>query len=255
MSLTFEQANLDFSLYYRDLFFEIGDSQTGELLDEVLRDEVAHVAHGVHYLNTQKPSNVDLFDYYSSLLTYPLTPARAKGKYFSVRHRQRAGLSQAFIDRLNVFTHSKGRVPDVHLFNPDIESEWAHFPRQFTPTKPIQQLTADLETVPMYYCTAEDVVVVQKMPPIDHLNRLKSLGYSIPEFRTCGDAATKIQQRKFGRLRPWGWSPNALRRLKPFVKGTRNAPPKLDLERRALNAKNTVHAIAKPVFEAFSRAH
>ncbi len=58
MSLTFEQANLDFSLQYRDAFAAVGDVESAEVMAEVLEDEVAHVRHGVHFLERVRSSNV-----------------------------------------------------------------------------------------------------------------------------------------------------------------------------------------------------
>ena len=49
MSLTFEQANLDFSQYWMGRFAEIGDEETRGLLHRVYDDEIRHVRHGLHW--------------------------------------------------------------------------------------------------------------------------------------------------------------------------------------------------------------
>ena len=46
MSLTLEQANLDYSQYYWQLFQELGDHCTASLLEKVYQDEIGHVAYG-----------------------------------------------------------------------------------------------------------------------------------------------------------------------------------------------------------------
>jgi uncharacterized ferritin-like protein (DUF455 family) len=99
MALTFEQANLDFATYYRDYFKSIDDSKTASILDTVLTDEIAHVAIGARYLNTQK-NEKSLWEYYTEVLPFPLTPNRAKGKVINLEARKQAGLEQDFIDSL-----------------------------------------------------------------------------------------------------------------------------------------------------------
>ena len=43
MGLTFEQANLDYSLLYRDAFRDAGDEETARVIERVHRDEIGHV--------------------------------------------------------------------------------------------------------------------------------------------------------------------------------------------------------------------
>ena len=47
MSLTFEQANLDFALFYQKAFARIGDTATADILQRVYEDEIGHVKNGV----------------------------------------------------------------------------------------------------------------------------------------------------------------------------------------------------------------
>ena len=54
MSLTFEQANLDFSLYYKEAFEKIGDESTAAVLDEVYQDEISHVSNGLKWFRKWK---------------------------------------------------------------------------------------------------------------------------------------------------------------------------------------------------------
>ncbi len=46
MSLTFEMANLDFAPTYGKTFHECGDEDAAELMKQILKDEIAHVAFG-----------------------------------------------------------------------------------------------------------------------------------------------------------------------------------------------------------------
>ena len=96
MSLTFEMANLDFMMIYKDAFLKVEDSKTAAILDVVLDDEISHVAFGVNYLNRKKQT-LDLWSYYKSCLPMPLTPARSKGPILNKDSRLKTGIDQAFL--------------------------------------------------------------------------------------------------------------------------------------------------------------
>ena len=53
MGLTLEQANLDFTLVYRDAFREAGDEASAEVCQRVHDDEVRHVRVAVEWLRTK----------------------------------------------------------------------------------------------------------------------------------------------------------------------------------------------------------
>jgi uncharacterized ferritin-like protein (DUF455 family) len=97
MGLTFEQANLDFSLLYRDAFRAAGDEVSARVCQQVHDDEVGHVrlaAAWLRFLGTPGASEVER---YSEAVPFPFSAARAKGRRFDVRSRRRAGLSEDFI--------------------------------------------------------------------------------------------------------------------------------------------------------------
>lgn len=100
LALTFESANLDFSRYYSEVFRELGDDETANIMDEVYRDEISHVAVGAHWLKKWR-GDKELWDYYLSGLPALLTPARAKGIVFEHEAREKAGLDSEFIEKLN----------------------------------------------------------------------------------------------------------------------------------------------------------
>jgi uncharacterized ferritin-like protein (DUF455 family) len=101
MALTFETANLDFLIYYRNVFKELGDDKTCEVMDVVYKDEIKHVAIGNSNL-TKSILNLKeektLWSYYLELLPVQVTPSRSKGKNISIESRLLAGLDQSFID-------------------------------------------------------------------------------------------------------------------------------------------------------------
>jgi uncharacterized ferritin-like protein (DUF455 family) len=108
MSMTFESANLDFALQYQQVFRDAGDTKTAEILRVVYEDELTHVAFGAHWINQWKQDKT-LWEYYTSILPYPLTPARAKGPVFSEISRLEAGLDPDWINNLRNY-HDDYRI-------------------------------------------------------------------------------------------------------------------------------------------------
>lgn len=142
MGLTFEQANLDFSLLYRDAFRRHGDDPGAEALDRVHHDEIGHVRLAARWLprvgrgawashevrasgggqegsvgevagdggdRARFGSDGDVgermlsdVELYERFLPFPLSAARAKGRRFEAGPRRQAGLSEAFIAHVRV---------------------------------------------------------------------------------------------------------------------------------------------------------
>lgn len=95
MGLTLEQANLDFSMLYRDAFLQAGDEESAAAMQVVHDDEIGHVKLAAVWLPrlSQKP----LAQAYQDAVPFPLSAARAKGRRFEVGARKKAGLDDAFI--------------------------------------------------------------------------------------------------------------------------------------------------------------
>lgn len=102
MGLTFEQANLDYSLLYRDAFRDAGDEATARVIERVHRDEIGHVRLAAVWLRRlaaerrEDPGRNDVALYVEAV-PFPLSAARAKGRRFDVESRRRAGLSEEMI--------------------------------------------------------------------------------------------------------------------------------------------------------------
>jgi len=96
MGLTLEQANLDFSLLYRDAFAEVGDAATAAVLQRVHDDEVGHVKLAAVWIRRLSGGKSDLEAYLESV-PFPLCAARAKARKFSASSRRLAGLSEEMI--------------------------------------------------------------------------------------------------------------------------------------------------------------
>jgi len=99
MSLTFENANLDHSLEAAAAARRAGDEKTARVIERVHRDEIEHVRFGWRWLEAWKGER-SAWQAYRESLTWPLRPAKAKGRRFDPRPRRRAGLDDDFIRRL-----------------------------------------------------------------------------------------------------------------------------------------------------------
>lgn len=97
MGLTLEQANLDYTLLYRDAFRSAGDEEGAQVLQRVHDDEIRHVALAAHWLPRVAPDVGDEVERYTRHVPFPLSPVRAKARRFDVAARRRAGLGDAFI--------------------------------------------------------------------------------------------------------------------------------------------------------------
>jgi uncharacterized ferritin-like protein (DUF455 family) len=84
LSLTFEQANLDFSRQFAAAFQAVGDDRTAGLLEGIYRDEIAHVAHGLKWFRRWKNPALSDWEAFQSQLKFPLSPQRAKGSVLNV---------------------------------------------------------------------------------------------------------------------------------------------------------------------------
>ncbi|MCP5058649.1 MAG: ferritin-like domain-containing protein [bacterium] len=108
VGLTFEQANLDFSLLYRDAFREAGDEESARVCQEIHDDEVGHVAFAASWLEVLQPGG-DAIARYEASVPFPFSAARAKGRRFDVAGRRKAGLSDAFIEHVRTARSSQER--------------------------------------------------------------------------------------------------------------------------------------------------
>jgi uncharacterized ferritin-like protein (DUF455 family) len=219
LCLTFEQANLDFCRHFARGFHAVGDNDTAALLDGIYRDEIGHVAHGLKWFRRWKNPGESDWNAFCRQLKFPLSPQRAKGFTLNVEGRRAAGLDPAFVAELNVYSQSKGRTPNVFVFNPFAEGRIA-LGNGFTPVKHQAQLAGDLANLPQFLGRADDIVLVPKRPSVEFLSAIKQAGFALPEFVELKngriDPAGKLAARKLGRLRPWAWGPDSVELLRPL---------------------------------------
>jgi uncharacterized ferritin-like protein (DUF455 family) len=219
LSLTFEQANLDYCRQFAGAFKAAGDGATARLLERIYRDEIGHVAYGLKWFRRWKNPGESDWEAFRRQLRFPLSPRRAKGVALNVEGRRAAGLDETFINELSVYSQSRGRTPVVHVFNPFVELRISRG-RSFTPAKHQAALARDLANLPQFLCRQDDVVLVPKRPSLAFLNAVRQAGFSLPEFvELKGEriaAASSLRHRKLGGLRPWAWGPDAVELLQPL---------------------------------------
>ena len=219
LSLTFEQANLDFARHFSRVFGQVGDAQSAALLEKIYRDEIGHVAYGLKWFRRWKNPNESDWVAFCRQLKFPLSPQRAKGFSLNVEGRRAAGLDPAFIAELDVFSHSKGRTPTVFIFNPFAEGRMAQG-KSFNLSRHQAGLQRDLSNLPQYLCRQDDIVLVHQRPSVEFLSEIKRVGFDLPEFveidERHGLKNSVVSARKLGRLRPWAWSPDSVELLQPL---------------------------------------
>lgn len=221
LNLTFEQANLDFSKHYAALFRQVGDNATAAVLEKIHLDEIGHVGHGLKWFRKWKEQGETDWHAYRRCLSFPLTPARAKGiAPFNAESRRIVGFDEEFIRHLEVCQVSRGRTPVLHWFNPNAEfhARSAFSGRPWQPDKSSLALETDLEALMIGCCHADDAQLMRRVPSVHHLKRLKDAGFELPELL----ALDTKPGRKLGGLRPWAWSPDAVERLRPFAADVAN---------------------------------
>jgi uncharacterized ferritin-like protein (DUF455 family) len=100
LPLTFEGRNLDHTLEFEAWFERSGDQKSAGVMRAIHRDEIQHVAFGVHWLRRLKPPGLSDWEAYEAALQWPLRPEKARGKSFHREPRLAAGMSPEFVDRL-----------------------------------------------------------------------------------------------------------------------------------------------------------
>lgn len=217
MSLTFEQANLDYAGYYAQAFSKAGDAPTAKVLHQVYEDEIGHVKHGEAWFQRWRSPLQSAFEAYAEALPDLLTPARAKGLVFDLGARQRAGLSEDYIRALEVFSDSRGRPPNLWWLHLGCEHDWVWGAGQPTP-RTVTQMQEDLEALPLFLAASDDAVLISQPPDVSWLHTLREAGVQPPRFievPSGAQLADVLPYRHLTTLQPWGWSSAAVNLLDP----------------------------------------
>ncbi|MDJ0840141.1 MAG: DUF455 family protein [Acidobacteriota bacterium] len=210
LSLTLEQANLDFAHHYLNLFQKVDDPRSRDVMEQVYEDEIQHVKQGVKWFNRRRDPELSQWEAYTGGLHLPMTPSRGKGLGFNREGRLRAGLEPAFIDEMEILTEHRGRPRRVWVYNPMCEIEVGRGREDKTLPKPRREAVADLANLPMFLSNRADILYTTRPPGKSFLKDWKQRGLSLPEIVTTGDGkldGKEFADRIVGGLRPWGWTP------------------------------------------------
>jgi uncharacterized ferritin-like protein (DUF455 family) len=220
LSLTFEQANLDYARHYSTLLAEAGDSKSASILRRIYEDEISHVGYGLHWFRQWKTPGESDWQALEKRLPFPLSPSRAKGNRtgFNEEGRRAAGFDEDYIRRLALFERSKGRTPNVFLFNPEAEHRAARWPEAYHPDKARIAIAESLELLAGFLARRDDVLLVRRAPSEPHLAKLARCGLGMPEIEVLDrngaiDPAGLLAARKINALRPWSIAPDLASRL------------------------------------------
>jgi uncharacterized ferritin-like protein (DUF455 family) len=244
LSLTFEQANLDYARHYAKVLMEAGDPETARILARIYRDEIGHVGYGLKWFQRWKAAGESDWEAYKKQLPFPLSPARGRGNVpFNAEGRRKAGLAEDFIHEMKVFSQSKGRTPNLLWFTPDAEAAMAYGleGKGYSPRTEVRELQHDLEILPAFLCHRDDVILVRRSPSREHRHKLLEAGLELPECEVLtgnGDlAADSLQrQRKINDLRPWAWCPQSAALMRPLNPG--HVADRWNMATRQLYAKD-----------------
>ncbi|MDF1656084.1 MAG: DUF455 family protein [Verrucomicrobiales bacterium] len=215
LSLTFEQANLDYSKHYAGILKNAGDIPSSKILTQIYKDEISHVGYGLRWFRQWKAESDSDWDALEKRLVFPLSPIRAKGNQipFNIEGRRAAGFDDDYIQKLSLYERSRGRTPNVFYFNPEAENRAAVSPAVYHPPAKIQAVVDDLESLVLFLAKRDDLVLMRNVPSPTHRLRLSGAGFHLPEIEGLGSngllkSDSILHQRKIHRFLPWSKAPN-----------------------------------------------
>ena len=231
LSMTFEQANLDYAAHYKAMFDRLGDPATASIFQTIHDDEVGHLAYGLRWFERWRSPGADLWDAWREALPASLSPAWGRGINgvgFHEDGRREAGLPDEFIARIRTFSRSRGRPPRIFFFNPapgDVDGG--------LDGSDLEALKRDLRPASAFLGRSEDVMIGDPLS-LAQTHHLVSRGVMPPEFVPLPEVdALKTRGRLYGVI-PWRWAPDAWardRRLQPnLIHGVPDSSAKVLIE-------------------------
>jgi uncharacterized ferritin-like protein (DUF455 family) len=204
LSLTFEQANLDYAKHYSQVLARAGDQKSADLLSKIYKDEIAHVGYGLKWLRRWKQKAQSDWDAWHKQLHFPLSPIRAKGLApYNEEGRRKAGMDEHFIASVKRYQASRGRSPDLYWFNPDVEL--AANDSNWNPPQRLEKLAADLECAfALAAPSSDDLILLRNQPSDRHREALAYHNLTFPEVSTISELHHIRKTRKIRHERPWG---------------------------------------------------
>jgi hypothetical protein len=101
-------------------------------------------------------------------------------------------------------------LPNIYLFNPTCEYAIANGKANWQPNQILQNMEADLSSLPVFFASKNDFVLIDRTLSPEFILSLEKLGLEIPKFILKKDLSknghfTNLPKNK---LFPWGWSPS-----------------------------------------------
>ena len=258
LSLTFEQANLDYARYFAGVLDEAGDKTSASILNRIYIDEISHVGYGLHWFRQWKDPEDSDWEALKKRLVFPLSASRAKGNRtpFNTEARSEAGFGDDYIQELALFERSKGRTPNIYYFNPEAENRIARHPAPFHPNKRIRSVIEDLEIVSAFLARRDDVVLLRKPPSSKHQARLAWAGIPLPEMECLTEdghigSTSLLPERKINQLCPWSRSPELPRLFSPLKNRPSETSPWKESDRDLFSKACQVEALEEWMGPAF----
>lgn len=238
LSLTFEQANLDYSLHFASVFNRIGDTETANILQRIYTDEISHVQHGLHWFRQWKDPQQSDWDAYRKSLEFPMSPQRGRGPRaaFNRTGRAQAGLTDDFIDAIEVYRQSRGRPPNVYWFDAAAEQSLSGDVTD-RDVRLLDQLHCDLELVIVAMAKEDDIVITRGAPSMQWRKQIVDASMELPQFLAFDQIST-LSHRKLGALVPWAWTPNNHHTALPIAASTQSPPPRWQADQNDLFRKS-----------------
>lgn len=100
-------------------------------------------------------------------------------------------------------------LSNIYLFNPTCEYAIANGTVSWQPNRILQKMEADLATLPLYFATPNDHIIVNELPSNDFITHLAKVGIEAPNFILKDKVKAGRIDFNVNELRPWGWSPAA----------------------------------------------
>lgn len=163
LSLTLEQANIDYARYYSLAFREVGDSATAEVLATIYQDEIRHVGHGVKWFERWRPGTEDFWSEYNAAVAGVLSPSHARGIGFDEAGRRAAAIPDAAIEQFRRFSRRRTYVPKTWIYNPDCEILAANPDHRELP-RAMRAVVEDQQSMLLWLAADEDRVLCARSP-------------------------------------------------------------------------------------------
>lgn len=111
--------------------------------------------------------------------------------------------------------------PDIYYFNPTCELAVANGSINYMASAKLRRFEEELSTLPGILALPKDLVLVNRRPSDQFKDQMQSAGFVLPvyeiEDNLYSDQA--FEEKQYGFLFPWGWSPSAHKLLLHFKPG------------------------------------